>query len=202
LPAVYPATFVIHFKTNLTANQNSYEILSNEGVQIFEKENFEPTTLYIDTITLFNDCYDFYLHDSGDNGISFWANSEGHGYLRFYNLEGDEIHRFNGDFGDQIYHSFYTDLYLGTSDQASSELAVDILPNPSNGNFTVSYSMKEERLVSISIFNTSGQRIWKTEEKGGHYGKVRVNLNDIESGMYTCVLESKGLKVSKKFVVQ
>ena len=202
LPPVIPATFVIHFKTNLTANQNSYEIISKDGIQIFEKSNFDPTTLYVDTITLYNDCYDFYLHDSGDNGISFWANSEGHGYLRFYNLEGDEIHRFNGDFGNQIYHSFYTDLYLGNSDQFVNDLAFDILPNPSDGNFTVSYSMKNESPYSLGIINASGQQIWTKDDIGRHYGKVRISLNSVQPGIYTCKFEANGKSLTKKFVVR
>ncbi|HIE41299.1 MAG TPA: hypothetical protein EYP80_01405 [Candidatus Aenigmarchaeota archaeon] len=82
LPDIYPGTIVIHFKTNLTAHQNTYEFLTNTGVQIWEKKNFENETLYIDTISFLNGCYDFYLYDSGDNGIDFWANSEGKGYIR------------------------------------------------------------------------------------------------------------------------
>ncbi len=202
LPTVFPATFVIHFKTNLTANQNSYEILSKDGIQIFEKSNFEPSTLYIDTITLFNDCYDFYMWDSGDNGISFWANSEGHGYLRFYNLEGERFMNFNGDFGDRIYHSFYTDLYLGEHDQSEGKLAFEILPNPSNGRFTVSYATKEEGPISINIFNTSGKRVWFTEDYGQYQGKIRIDLKTIQPGIYTCVLESDSTRLTKKFVVQ
>jgi len=90
-PDIYPGTFVIHLKTNKAAYQNNYEILNSNGIQLFQRDNLENETLYVDTISLPNDCYDFYLYDSGDNGIGFWAEpGQGNGYLKFYNLNGDK----------------------------------------------------------------------------------------------------------------
>ncbi len=201
LPVIFPGTFVIHFKTNKAAYQNSYEFLTNTGVQIWEKSNFDNATLYIDTLTLLTGCYDFYLYDSGDNGISFWANSEGSGSLKFYDLNGDIIQNFNGDFGDKIYKSFYADITLGTIENVNSEIGFDIIPNPNNGKFVVSYALKDEAKISLTIFNSSGQEIWKQEENGKRQGKLRINMDKFPSGIYSCILKSGDNSLSRKFVL-
>ncbi|MCF6170302.1 MAG: T9SS type A sorting domain-containing protein [Bacteroidales bacterium] len=201
LPVIYPGTFVIHFKTNKAAYQNRYEILTNTGFQIWEKKNFENQTLYVDTITLLNGAYDFYLWDSGDNGISFWANNEGNGYLKFYDLNGELIQNFNGDFGDRIYNSFYADMYLGNQEHVSSQLGFDILPNPNNGRFVVSYALEKEAEITLNIYSSSGQEISKRKVMGKRRGKLQIALADLPPGIYYCILSSGKNSLSKKFVV-
>jgi len=202
LPTSYPGTFIIRFKTNKRPEQNGYQIFNAEGEVVHEKSDFEPLTLYRDTITLVNGIYDFYLWDSGDNGISFWANDEGSGYIRFYDFDGNKITDFEPDFGDRIYHSFYMDMYLGTNDPAQGKIAFNILPNPNSGQFTISYALKNEDDLKISLFNTSGQQVWTTLVKGSLHDKIRVNIADKPAGIYTCVFESNGVSLSKKFIIK
>ena len=203
LPVVYPGTFVIHFMTNKAAIQNNYEFLTNEGVQIWEKDNFENQVLYVDTISFVNGCYDFYLYDSGDNGISFWAEpGEGGGYLKFYDLNGDVIQNFTGDFGDQIYKSFYTDITLGSLENSSQDIGFDILPNPNKGQFAISYAQVNAAKINLSIYNSAGQKVWDSEISGKKQGKLAVNLKNLPDGIYSCILQSDGSLVSKKFVLK
>lgn len=201
LPPAYPGTVVIHFRTNRAAYQNHYEILTSTGNLMFEKDGFENETLYVDTITLLNGCYDFYLYDSGDNGIAFWANSQGSGYLQFRDIEGNMLKSFNGDFGDRIYHSYYSDMYLGTATNNSCNLAFDIIPNPNNGNFLVSYAMEDKSDLSMIFYNSSGQMIKEVSKPGMCNGKVKISLGNVPAGVYTCVLRAGATMVNRKFVV-
>jgi hypothetical protein len=203
LPIVYPGTFVVHFMTNKAASQNHYEFLSNDGDQIWEKKDFENTTLYIDTISFVNGCYDFYLYDSGDNGIDFWAEpEEGKGYLRFYDLNGHMIQHFEGDFGNEIYKSFYTDISLGTLENVDKELAFNVIPNPNNGRFIISYALEDETEIKMEVFNSAGQQVWLHKETAGKQGKINVNLNALPSGIYSCVLTAGQNVSSRKFVLK
>ncbi len=201
MPDTYPGTIVIHFKTNKAAYQNRYEFLTNTGFQIWEKKNFQNQTLYIDTLTLLNGAYDFYLWDSGDNGISFWANNEGSGYLKFYDLNGDIVREFNGDFGDRIYNSFYTDIYLGGTDLKAGHLSFDILPNPNDGRFVVSYALENEEEIALAVYNSAGQQMWSRRLDGKGQGSVSVDSGDLPAGIYSCVLRSGGRTLSKKFII-
>ncbi len=202
MPPVYPGTIIIKFKTNKAAYQNQYQIFDHEGNLVFERGDFENNTTYTDTITFVNGAFDFYLWDSGDNGISFWANSEGSGSLRFYDINDDLIKSFNGDFGDRIYHSFYMDMYLGKEDVSSGNLAFDVLPNPTDGKFILSYALKATANIQFSIYNSSGQAIWEKRSEGQFHGKVYVDLGNAAPGLYTCVMKTRKDFLSKKIVLK
>ena len=201
LPPVYPGTIVIHFRTNKAAYQNNYEILTTTGNLIFEKDDFVNETLYIDTITLLTGCYDFYLWDSGDNGISFWANSQGSGYIQFYDIEGNFLKGFTGDFGDRIYHSFYSDMYLGTSYNKSDKINFEIIPNPNNGDFTISYAVEEKSDISLTIYNSGGQVIKEVSKISMNNDNIQISLTNAPAGVYTCILRTGTTTVNRKFVV-
>lgn len=201
LPDILPSTIVIQFKTNLTPEQNAYEIRSANGELIYEKNDFEPLTTYSDTITFLNGGYDFYLFDSGDNGISFWADNEGNGTIRFYNLDGDIIKSFNGDFGDQIYYSFFTDLYLGGESEQDATLNFEIYPNPSSGIFSLSYSMEQPDLLSVKIINTSAQVVYEDKIEKARNGKLNFNLNHLPSGIYTAIMEYGDITRQKRIIL-
>jgi hypothetical protein len=202
LPPVYPGTIVIHFKTNKMPEQNKYQVFDTDGNVVFEKGDFEKQTLYIDTLTLLNGIYDFFLWDTGDNGISFWANSEGSGYLKFYDMNGDLIKIFQPDFGDRIYHNFYMDMTLGSGMNESGNLAFEILPNPSDGRFTISYALKNPSDIRITVINTSGQIVYNGSAKGNLNGNIPININKSSPGIYTCIIESGGIRVGRKFVIK
>ncbi|MEJ2596060.1 MAG: peptide-N-glycosidase F-related protein [bacterium] len=202
LPAVYPGTFVIHFKTNKTPSQNSYQIFDMEGNVVFEKGDFEAQTLYVDTVTLLNGIYDFYLWDTGDNGISFWANSEGSGYLRIYDMEGEMIRSFEPDFGDNVYHNFYMDMFTATPEDISGEMTFELLPNPNQGNFTSSYALRKAGEMNISVTNVSGQQVYTSKRNGELQGKVRMNLEELPPGLYSCEMESDNHRLVKKFIIK
>ena len=200
---IYPGTIVIHFKTNKVPDQNYYELLTASGLQIFEKDNLESETLYVDTISLINGCYDFYLYDSGDNGISFWAEpGEGNGYLKFYDLNGDKIKQFSGDFGDRIYNSFYADMYLGTNEIKSENIAFNISPNPNNGQFVVSYALNNKANFTLSVYDSQGKQIHNIKHQGDKNGNLNINLNNAAAGIYSLIIESEGNQKSKKFIVK
>ncbi len=201
LPPVYPGTIVIHFRTNKAAYQNNYEIITNTGNLIFEKDDFINETMYIDTITLLTGCYDFYLWDSGDNGISFWANNQGSGYIQFYDIEGNFLKGFTGDFGDRIYHSFYSDMYLGKSDNKSDEINFDIIPNPNNGNFTISYAVEEKSDISLTIYNSGGQVIKEISKISMNIDNIQIYLKNAPAGVYTCILRTGTSTLNRKFVI-
>ena len=201
LPSVYPNTIVIHFRTNKAGYQNNYEILTSNGELIFEKDGFDNETLYIDTVTLINGCYDFYLWDSGDNGISFWANNQGNGSIKFLDLEGNGIQYFGGDFGDRIYKSFYSDMFLGTTLTGSNKATFDIIPNPNNGDFVVSYALEEKSDIRLIIYNSSGQVVKEISRPGFLGDKIKVSLASVPDGVYTCLLKTETTTVNKKFVI-
>ncbi len=201
LPDMFPATIIIHFRTNKAASQNTYEILTNTGTQLFEKGNFEDETLYIDTLTFLNGCYDFYLWDTGDNGISFWANNEGSGTLKFYDLDGNVLKNFNGDFGDRIYLSFYTDIHLDAYNEKANNIAFDIIPNPNHGEFNLSYALSKKSDIVITVYNSNGNKVHEVRKQGLLNDMIKVSVPNSVPGVYSCVLSTQSGSITRKFVL-
>ncbi len=201
LPDAFPNTIIIEFRTNKAAYQNSYQIFTTNGNLVFERNNFDNETVYIDTVTLISGCYDFYMWDTGDNGISFWANNQGAGYLKFSDVDGNLLQYFNGDFGDRIYKSFYADIMLSSNTLSDNNITFDILPNPNNGDFVVSYATKEKSQMDLVIYNSHGQVVEKRTNIYQSDNKLHISNSRLPSGVYTCVLKSNSTQVNKKFVI-
>ncbi len=199
LPPVYPGTIVQHFRTNKAAYQNEWEIRMNNDLVILQRDDFDNQTLYVDTITFPNGCYKYYMWDSGHNGISFWANNQGSGLLRWYDLDGNLLMNFNGDFGDRIYHSFYTDMYLGTHEENIDNSSI-ISPNPNNGDFEIRLKKAVINETIIKVHDATGRAILNDEIAIGNR-KHYVSLPNIESGVYTCVIVSGNSTETIKFIV-
>lgn len=200
LPPVYPSTIVIHFRTNKAGYQNSWELKLNNDQVILERDGFDNETLYVDTITFMNGCFKFYMYDTGHNGISFWANNQGSGLLRWYDLDGNVLKVFNGDFGDQIYHSFYTDMFLDIKNNTNNTFEFEIIPNPNNGKFHISFNDIIEDDYDISVYNSTGQQIYNDQLNRSYSGGL-LNLDQLSPGIYTCVLQGSNGRSVKNFVI-
>jgi hypothetical protein len=199
----YPSTFVIHLKTNKFPEQNRYEIINSSGEVVFEKDNFESETKYEDTVTLINGCYDFYLYDTEDNGLSFWAESgQGNGSLKFYNLDDNKIKQFNGDFGDRIYNSFSIDMYDGIGEIENKNVKFNISPNPNDGRFMVSYALSEKSDLTLMVHDSQGKQMINKTYQGNKNGNISINMENPASGIYNLTIESEGIKTTQKFIVK
>lgn len=201
LPPVYPGTIVQHFRTNKAAYQNSWEIRMNDDLVILERDNFDNETLYVDTITFPNGCYKYYMWDTGHNGISFWANSQGSGVLKWYDLDGNLLKFFNGDFGDRIYHSFYTDMYLGTMENEIGQNTASIAPSPNSGVFNIKFHNVLESNRDIAIYDALGNLVYNKTITAGN-SNVLIEMTEASPGIYTCVISNSTKSESIRFIIK
>ncbi|NOZ47340.1 MAG: T9SS type A sorting domain-containing protein [Chlorobi bacterium] len=197
---VYDNYVVMHLKTNHSANENYYELINAEGEVVHSDSAFEPNTLYIDTLRFPPGCYEFVLYDKGKNGLSFWANSEGTGYCKFYK-DGtwNYYEQFNADFGTEIRHQFtYSDEVLVNSNILKPEEKIIIQPNPSQGIFYVEGNVTN--IKTIKIFNINGKEIRplinnKTDE-------ILIDLSKQTDGIYLLNIQTNSGVINKKIIKQ
>ena len=193
----YPSEFIIKMKTNKVAYQNYYEIINTEGNVVFSKDDFENETTYEDTVYLSDGCYTFILHDSGDNGISFWANSQGSGYLFFKDLDGETLHYFNPDFGKFTQKEFTVGLAVDIF-EPQIESFFEVYPNPSSGQFNINYSFENAENIEFNIFDIRGSIVYTETISNTKSGIITANLSASPQGMYFCTLRSaEGINVRK-----
>ncbi|NQX92214.1 MAG: hypothetical protein HRT74_08865, partial [Flavobacteriales bacterium] len=98
---------IIWTRTNLAYWETEVSIEDMDGNLMYLRNNFpEANTIYRDTIALSGGCYKFHLKDSDDDGLSFFANNDGSGYVRLKKVGGANFIIFEDDFGKEIEHFF------------------------------------------------------------------------------------------------
>tara|TARA_Y100000590_G_C14895421_1_gene704315 strand:- start:176 stop:511 length:336 start_codon:yes stop_codon:yes gene_type:complete len=96
------------------ARENSFTISDNDGKVLYSGENFSDSTNYNYDIRLKNGHYEFLFKDLREDGISLhWWNRGSpdkigiNGEIVFTDINGNTIHKFNPDFGQEIRFNFY-----------------------------------------------------------------------------------------------
>lgn len=195
IPEIIPDEFYIYFRTNSAAAQNSYQITDEFGTVVFSKSNFSNNQFNNDTVRLPFGCYTFQLNDAGDNGISFWANSEGTGSLAFRRLNGANLKQFNGDFGKSIVFPFTVNSALSNSENKLFDLSLH--PNPAQDQFSI--TMEEIDKAEIMAFNSIGQQMVLNGRT--YENEVVYNTRNWKKGVYLIHITKGGKKIVKKLLV-
>ncbi len=108
-PVELPLEFIVRYKTNNEPEENTLYILNNHNDTLYFRgpETSDANTIYNDTVSLKPGKYEFFLTDSGGDGLEFWAKPQsGYGYLRFLDMEGNNIHNFISDCGSGQFLAF------------------------------------------------------------------------------------------------
>lgn len=108
-PVELPLNFVVRYKTNNEPEENTLFILNSQKDTVYFRgpAGSEANTVYSDTISLSPGKYEFFLTDTGGDGLEFWAKPQsGYGYLRFLDLEGNNIQNFISDCGSGQFLAF------------------------------------------------------------------------------------------------
>ncbi len=140
LPVIYPESIVLYYKTNNYPQQNSIFIRNMWGTVMHSRTNMTANTIYSDTLTLPQGCYTLEVTDSGNDGLSYWANTaQGSGFIRFRQVGGGTLKNFQPEFGHSIHWAFGVGDIVGIEEEAAP-IAITAFPNPNNGSFTLGTS--------------------------------------------------------------
>ena len=123
---------IVWTKTNNVPGETTVELIRPDGTVQWARSYSEPNTTYRDTIELNQGCYRFTVYDSGDDGIDFWANNDGSGYVRLKRVAGGNFTVFESDFGKSISQAFYfaTNLVSSLEETSSHPADLAVYPNP------------------------------------------------------------------------
>jgi hypothetical protein len=203
LPPEYNNQLIFELKTNLEPYQNVYDIKDDQGNLIFHKGGgLTNNTVYNDTITFPTGCYEFKLTDSGEDGLTWWANPNGgSGYMRIKRAsDGVIIKSFNSDFGGQIYHQFTVGYLLNTSvPEPVNE--VNIFPNPAAGIFNAEILLDKKDRVAIEVIDMTGRVVYKASFENVVNRMIEIDLSAHPDGIYSAHFTSSGKEWVKKFVL-
>lgn len=178
---------IVWTKTNAVPYETSIEIADAGGNVVWERGYSTPNFTHRDTIALSQGCYRVTISDSGDDGQSFWANSDGSGYTRLKKVSGGNFINFEPDFGKFISQAFFfqTNVVSVTEPLAQNGRSVTAFPNPSNGEIKLKMSgfMQGERLT-WSCLNLMGQELHSGSLRNAEGQLGLLNLSSLPQGTY------------------
>jgi len=202
MPVTYPHDFIIWFKTNNFPHQNSYTVKDLYGNVVFEQNNLDAQTIYRDTMDLAPGCYTFEFMDTGNDGLSYWANpSQGSGYLRFKLNGGPLIKNHNADFGRKVFEAFVVDDVTSVKELNSNEPHLSIFPNPGKGLINIELSQMNGS-CEMEIFDPVGHRILSQQMVVNDYHLSTVDLSDKPAGIYFVRIFNADFQLTRKVVIQ
>ncbi len=216
LPPVYDTAFVIFFKTNSVPEQNAFYLKNAQDSIIFSRTNMAANFIYRDTIHLSPGCYKFIVTDQGEDGLSWWANNDGHGYARFKKLNVSGFwENFNADFGAEIYHEFMAGYPLGNAPNppeceditsvatvSKKSPEIKLFPNPNSGEFILETVFEKPQNITVSIGNFLGMSLWSKSFSNTDYLAETFQLQGLPSGIYIITIHTETGMYSKRFVVR
>jgi hypothetical protein len=198
----YISALVFEFKSNNYYWENAYSLQDDLGNVIFSHNTFTANTTYRDTVNLANGCYLLRLTDSGQDGLSFWANTDqGTGYIRIKRATTGVIAKsFNSDFGAEIFH-YFTVGYNLPVEETNQEYLVNVFPNPSQGMFTLDLSLPETQNAICSVFDMMGQKVYEKTLNNISSASVRIDLSANPAGMYVINIKTDKKVITKKVML-
>jgi len=181
-PVELPNHFYFWFQANNAGNESSYRLLDWEDNVIFERNNWTNLTVYRDTFMLANGCYTLELNDSDEDGLSFFANSDGSGFFRYRPVSGGAITTLEPNFGDQTIMHFTVGGVLDVNDLSS------------------------DAFVTISVINVldfSGKQVYREELPNvvGGFDKA-LNFNHLSAGIYVVNITDGTHRGVKRLVIE
>jgi hypothetical protein len=204
-PPAMPSQFVIEFKTNNSPSENQYTLKNSAGTIVHQRNSLTANTIYKDTLTLADDCYEFELTDSGEDGLSWWANTaQGAGYVRFKKVSPNvNIKTFGADFGGKIYQQFTTGLMIGIDDYSlTTSNTLNVYPNPTNGHVFIDFNLTEKGSGKIEVHDVLGKKVFNSEFKNLSSESIEADFSELDNGIYIVTLIANNERITKKMVKQ
>jgi len=198
----YPEEFEIWFRTNTAYWETSYEILNMQNNVLLEKSHsnntLESSTIYKDTINLPDGCYKIIIKDTGKDGLDYWANSDGSGYVKFKESGGNWLKQFEEDFGTEIIHYFTIGYNLSNNNIIEE---INLYPNPNKGTLIVEPLFDVNETVGFMLTNQLGKVVFKKELVFDGSQNKEVLLPNLPNGIYISTFKTKENSFSSKLVL-
>ena len=195
---VYQNTFAVWTQTNLV-NETTWDFYKVDGSVYASSFPFMQTnSQYRDTITFDNGCYTFLALDSDEDGLDFWANNDGSGYIRFRNTPGTWFTDFNPDFGTEIRHQFIAGSYVSPlSLGKANRVDFRIYPNPTNGHLHLEGQLNNN--TDIICYNMLGDIVYQESLLGTNTSWV-IDFSSFPLGIYSIQVSNNDGTAIKKFI--
>ena len=133
-----------------------------------------------------------------EDGLSWWANNDGSGYARLREVPGGFFKYYETDFGTEITDYFRVGTY-SLSQTELKDILFDVYPNPSSGFLNVYLELPLKENITITLFDVNGRVL--SEIKKVDFLSELMSFEEIPSGIYTIILDTKNHRLKKNIVI-
>ncbi len=172
---------IVVFRTNNVPGENRYEVLDADGIPVYSRAGFSANTTYRDTLRLVPGCYEFILHDSGEDGIAWWANNDGTGSLQFRLVGAQLWTTMNPDFGKQTRYPFSYSRLVVVDRFADTPSGFDLYPNPVADQLVLNPKLGIGRHARYRVYDLLAHMLL---EGALADGANKVDVSTLQAGMY------------------
>ncbi len=197
IPDVIPSNFIMLFKTNNAAHENTWSLRDDVGNILFARTNMTNSTLYLDTFNLSLGCYSIVITDTDDDGIDFWNNNDGTGLARIMEVGGGIVTPFEGDFGGSFIYNFTIDIPL-TYEELNNNWDINVYPNPAVDEFFVEGKRVQD--ATVKIMNSMGQVVNIPSTIATD--RIQFNTSEVPKGVYFVNIELDEKTETKAVLVE
>jgi len=90
-----------------------------------------------------------------------------------------------------------------TSKKDATALNLKIAPNPVSSTATITFSLSKPAKVSIRLYDKTGTPVMDVTDQEFTKGiqQIKLNIKDLNAGIYLLRLESQGILQTRKFIV-
>lgn len=195
---VWTHEVMVWFKPNTATNETSYQITDQNGNIVNQSHNNLSSMIYRDTLDLEPGCYRLTVSDSDGDGLSWWANNDGGGFIQ---LRGDAIKSFESDFGSSFQYEFAVGQYLNVSDTEFQSM-INLYPNPSsNGIINLESVLEHNENTQIEVYNYAGQLINSINLGLAKDFKYELNLSSQSAGIYFIKVQRESESFTRKIIL-
>jgi len=199
LPDYYQEDIVLEFRTNSRPQETLYRVFDDAGNQLlYRGGNLSANTTYRDTLRDLNGCYKIVVEDSDDDGISFWANGDGNGYLRLREVGSTAINLAT-DFGKFIEYNFTSGI-ITSNDDLQEVKNVSIFPNPGFGEVYFSNLDSWQNEINLTVTDQMGRLIFDGKKAKQDLSSGMSIINGQETGVYYLKLQDKERSTIVKYM--
>lgn len=200
LPEVFAGNFIINYRTNNRPWENTLTVTDMWGSVVHSRTNHTSNTVYSDTLSLWDGCYTLEFLDSGNDGLTYWADTQqGSGYFRFRSLTGSLLENFETEFGRRIFKAFVIGNLVGMEEQAPG-MGFSVFPNPNDGRFTLRADGLDGP-QKLRVLDMSG-RVVLNEQWNTTTSTMRtIDLGDAANGIYVVTLSSPEGTLQQRILV-
>ncbi len=201
---IYNNQIVIHFKTNSRYWEDSYEIIDNEGNIIHSKSFSEASTVYYDTLELDYGCYEFVTYDTGGDGMYNWPSNHGTGYIKFYDIEGNQYTTLEEWFGEEIRHQFvYSDYGVNIKENKKVTDGISVFPNPANDIINIRFDYENINKAIVRIIDITGKISIEKQLNNINNNKTQqLDISNLKKGIYFINISIEKGIIVKKIIVE